>query len=244
MNNNNINITEEDVKRIRLAIIILFIFGMPFIFPIIISSLVLGIISFPLITTKLFAYPFTFFAFLVLVLLLIINMFKRKENRIKVRYVLGFFLVCLCFSIFQTTSIKIDKTSILKEKVDIFEKKLYMDPYKKLFDDEIEENDIKFILNNEMNEYEFNVHFEVPSDLNFKEYYDIGFNDELELDFIEIKEYDIKLLLKYYFNLLIQGLKEGKIYVKNFETVTRNVTIEGNEETIKLIKDKINIENY
>ena len=243
MNNNNINITENDVNRIKIMIVIL-IFLFPVLSSLLIGLIITSIFTLPLLTTKIFAFPFVSISLLILIIMLIINGFKRKENRFKIWPIFGIFIISVVLACFQCASLKVEKNNLLNEEVEVIEKVLYMDPYKKFFDDEVKENLVEFVVNENLNEYEFFIKVEVPKKLNFKEYYDIGFNDELELDFIELKEYDIKLLIMYYYDILISGLKEGKIYVNNFDNVTRKVIIEGNSETIELIKSKMVIEQY
>ena len=91
-----------------------------------------------------------------------------------------------------------------------------------------------------MSEYQFTISAKTPKNLEFSKYIEIGFDEDNELDFIEKIPYNEALIFKYYYKVLKEGLKDGKIYLKNFDT-TEEIIIEANSETIELIKRKSNM---
>ena len=240
MDNKNINIKEEDIIRIRNIIVILLFIGFPIILPIILVSLFLCIVTIPLISTKVFALPFAFLSLIATLIIFLINRFKKKENRTNILLFLGFFLFSALFSAFQVSRIKIDKENKLKVETEVIQNTLYLDPYKKIFDDDYESNKLKYVVNENMSEYQFTISAKTPKNLEFSKYIEIGFDEDNELDFIEKIPYNEALIFKYYYKVFKEGLKDGKIYLKNFDT-TEEIIIEANSETIELIKRKSNM---
>ena len=240
MDNKNINVKEEDIKRLTNAITFVVFIGFPIILPIILVSLFLCIVTIPLISTKVFALPFAFLSLIATLIIFLINRFKKKENRTNILLFLGFFLFASLFSAFQVSRIKIDKENKLKVETEIIQNTLYLDPYKKIFDDDSEFNKLKYIVDENMSEYQFKITAKTPKDLEFSKYIEIGFDEDNELDFIEKIPYNEALIIKYYYKVLKEGLKDGKIYLQNFDT-TEEIIIEANSETIELIKRKSNM---
>ena len=73
MDNKNINVKEEDIIRIKNAIVILLFIGFPIILPIILVSLFLCIVTIPLISTKVFALAFAFLSVIATLIIFLIN---------------------------------------------------------------------------------------------------------------------------------------------------------------------------
>lgn len=239
MNNNNINLSEQDIKKINNIVLIFIFFILPIVVPLFLTMLFFTIITIPFISTKLFALPFVFVSFALILLIGVINLFRKKEQKINILIFIGFFFVSLVFSIFQISKIKIDKVNKMDVETETIERILYMDPYKKVFDEDDQFGNIKYIVNEDMEEYQFIIRAKTPKELKLKEYMYIDFDDDQELDFVEKQPYNEFLFIKYYYNTFKKGLKDGKIYLKNFYETSDEVSIEANSETIELIKSKV-----